>query len=101
MVSRADGSDVEQMFEVTKHSHSIIGNQAYLGAAGLPCWSPDGKSIAFFAAMEGDCRVQGSGELMGTYGLFVVDVATKHRRRLTSGHDSPALSMIWLGSGNP
>ena len=98
MVSRADGSDRKQMFEVAKLPRSLIRNRAYIGAKGRPCWSPDGKYIAFFAAMEGDCRVQGSGDLLGKYGLFVVDVAMQRCTRLTASRLPSAPSVAWLRS---
>ena len=56
---------------------------AYKGVVAL-AWSPDSQRLAFLAALEGDCRKGGMGELVCSYDLYVIDADGQNLRRLTS-----------------
>jgi Tol biopolymer transport system component len=52
-----------------------------------PAWSPDGKSIAY------------ASDKAGTEDLYVLDVATKTEKRVTSMDDSAEVSVAWSPDG--
>jgi Tol biopolymer transport system component len=52
-----------------------------------PAWSPDGKSIAY------------SSDKAGTPDLYILDLATKTERRVTSFDDSAEVSAAWSPDG--
>lgn len=56
---------------------------AYKGVVAF-AWSPDSQRLAFVAALEGDCRKGGMGELVCSYDLYVIDADGQNLRRLTS-----------------
>jgi Tol biopolymer transport system component len=52
-----------------------------------PAWSPDGKSIAY------------SSDKAGTEDLYILDLATKTEKRVTSYTDSAEVSVAWSPDG--
>ena len=52
-----------------------------------PAWSPDGKSIAY------------SSDKAGTEDIYILDVATKAEKRVTSFADSAEVSCAWSPDG--
>ena len=58
-------------------------NSAYKGVVAA-AWSPDNLRLAFVAALAGDCRKGGMGELVCSYDLYVIDADGQNLRRLTN-----------------
>ena len=74
---------------------SILPRGGYKGVRDY-AWSPDGRSIAFFAAMSGDCNQNTSGELLCRNDIYVVNRdGTGLRRVLKIRMDEPRI-LTWL-----
>ena len=52
-----------------------------------PAWSPDGQQIAY------------SSDQAGTADIYVLDIATKHERRVTNLADSAEIEPVWSPDG--
>lgn len=83
------------LFEVKAEEPSVLGRGAYKGAREL-VWSPDSRSIGFFAAMEGDCNQNTSGELLCRNDLYVVKADGGVPRKVFSARLPEPRQLAWL-----
>lgn len=85
-ILRRDGSGLRRL----THTNSY---------AGSPCWSPDGKRIAFCkASFEDVIRISDPRHLRGTTQIAVVDIASGEEKELTQGKGEK-WSPEWLADG--
>lgn len=93
-----DGDTPRALLTVEARPQSVLsGKGGYSGVARF-AWSPDGRQIAFAAALEGDCRSSGSAELQCQYDVYVLDLEQNSGapRRLSTLRLSRAPRLAWL-----
>lgn len=74
---------------------SMTTRGGYKGAREL-AWSPDGQTIAFFAAMAGDCNQNTSGELICRHDLYIINRDGSGMKRLVKAQLTQPRALAWL-----
>src|SRR5262249_15612381 len=83
---------IAQLYKLSLDSHSMQSILKTPMQMAEPCWSPDGKSIAFIGGLMSDEGLTGGD-------VFAVSATGGTPKNLTPGLKASAASLKWLRSG--
>jgi len=99
LVMNADGSNAKQVLKLEKKPDGLMSRGSGYDGVQSFVWSPDGKKIAFIAALENSCRLKNeAGHITCHYTLYTINAdGTNLKKRLKLKlEDKHAKRLIWI-----
>lgn len=94
-VAKVGGGEGSALLTLEAKEPSIFPRGGYTGAREL-AWSPDGGSIAFFAAMAGDCSQNTAGDMICRHDLYLINRDGTGMKRLLKARLPQPRVLAWL-----
>lgn len=88
------GGEPRALLDLEAKEARFLPGGAYAGVVEY-AWSPDSRRLAFLAALEGDCRKEGNGDLICKYDLYVVGADGSGMKRVTKLGLKRASAVVW------